>query len=169
MATCSLASASTVTRPCCISTRLKCLRGSNVSRVKSPCIVLRPRFASPSSVSVHNAYVHPGRCELFQTHAKIRFALRLKEIVEDSYLGFVIRAPLDFIRTCKRQLRKARFTIADTRKLRPDADLLAGDRRRLQSFIGNLVLHRLHHQIRLARVTAWCAAAAGDIAEAHAA
>src|SRR5262245_53476485 len=125
MATCSLASASTVTRPCCISTRLKCLRGSNVSRVKSPFMVLI--LYCPSSVAVNNAYVHPSRCELFQAHAQIRCALRLKEVVEDAHLGFVVCAALDFLRTCQRQLCKAWFTIAAARKLRPDAELLAGN------------------------------------------
>src|SRR5882762_924466 len=39
MLACSFQSASSWTRPCCISTRQKCFEASNVSREKSPLIV----------------------------------------------------------------------------------------------------------------------------------
>src|SRR5919112_3915869 len=80
---CSFQSASSWTRPCCMSTRVKCLRGSKVSREKSPFIVA-------SLGRKDDARVDSGGRELVEARAQVRLALRLEEVVVDAHLRLVV-------------------------------------------------------------------------------
>src|SRR3954470_6474238 len=68
-----------------MSTRVKCFKGSKVSREKSP-------FMMASLGRKDDARVHSCGRELVEARAQICLALRLGEVVVDGHLRLVVRA-----------------------------------------------------------------------------
>src|SRR5215510_3463683 len=123
MSACSLASASSVTRPCCSSTRLKWLATSNVMREKSPFIGSSP-FGDRSAFE-DDVDVHAGRCVLGEPGAQVGLALGLEQIMERAHLGFVIGAAHDLGRAAGAELGVGGLAVPHAAELRPDAQQLA--------------------------------------------
>src|SRR6267143_6695698 len=100
MADCSLASASTVTRPCCWRTLLKCLVRSNVYLLKSPFIGVVVSLVGccegkRRSGHENDTGVHAGGGVFVEARAQVGFPLRLKKVVERAHFRFIISAPCD--------------------------------------------------------------------------
>src|SRR6266566_2977207 len=181
MAACSFQSESSWTRPCCITTRTKCLAGLKVSLVRSAVIVPNrkpisvptlpppPAMVSTSSGCEDDAGVHRRRNVLFQASEQIRLSLRLVQIVEGAHLG----AAPDFVRGVEGQLAVSRRAIPHAIEVRLHPQPLAvakqnlihlADRSRRYS-----VSDRLVDEVWLALIAARRSRAGDDGAESHAA
>src|SRR5436190_1457086 len=124
MATRSFQSESTMTRPCCMKTRLY-WSGSTTNREKSP-------FTAPPRSLTHRDHgdVGPCRAELLQPGAKVGQPLRLVEVVERAHLGLVVGAADDLDGTRRGQLGVRGPAVARGRELRRHPQPLRGKRRR---------------------------------------
>src|SRR4051812_37053051 len=180
MAVCSFQSASSWTRPCCMSTRVKCFKGSKVSREKSP-------FMMASLSRKDDARVNSGGRELVEARAQVCLALRLEEVVIDAHLRLVVGPARNLSRARLGELAIGGRAVAHAVEVRPDAHLFA----RAQGFAPGPALgispriepgitRRLHlpveflqgrrdGEVWLAVVASRRAGAGREVAEAHAA
>src|SRR5579864_3200713 len=117
MAVCSLRSASSCGRPCCIRTRVKPFAASKLSRVKSPVM-------TPSSTGKDDPDLGSCRNMIKKAGAQIRRALRFEQIVEDAELGTVLGAARDLLGAIDRQPAIRRLAISGRGEARRDAKLL---------------------------------------------
>src|SRR5215217_5388395 len=74
----------------CMRTRVKCFKGSKVSREKSP-------FMMASLSRKDDARVHSCGRELVEARAQVCLALRLEEVVIDAHLRLVVGPAFNFV------------------------------------------------------------------------
>src|SRR5262249_30020945 len=118
IAICSFQSASSCGRPCCIRTRVKCLCGSKLSRLKSPDITV------PRSTGENDADIGTGWDVLGEPDAQSVRALRLAQIVEHAHFGLILRTAPDLVGANGRQPAVGRPAIACGDELWRDAQAL---------------------------------------------
>src|SRR5262249_49411967 len=90
----------------------------------------------------NDARVHSGGRVFIEPRAQICLALRLKQVMKNSHLGFVVRAAFDLLGAIVCQLAISRFAIATAVEPRTDAE-------GFDSFC-SIVLCGASNQVRLA-------------------
>src|SRR4051812_38146625 len=101
-----------------MSTRVKCFKGSKVSREKSP-------FMMASLSRKDDARVNSRGGKLVEARAQIRLALRLEEVVIDAHLRLVVGPALDFVGARLGELTVGGRAVAHAVEVRADAHLFA--------------------------------------------
>src|SRR5437016_12324303 len=118
MSICSLESASSCTRPCCMRRLLKCLRASKVLRLLS--LFMLRLLVGDLLGDVEDAGLQTEAQIFVEACAQMFLALRFVEIVESADRGFVVGAATDLARTERAQLTVARVIEARRDEARPN-------------------------------------------------
>src|ERR1043166_2206959 len=123
MSPCSFQSASTCTRPCCMSTRLKRLATRKGSRLKSLFTEVPPGVLSSG---VDNPRLQAEAEVFLDRRAQTGLALRFMDVVKCAHASLVVGAFADLRRARRAQLAVGRIAEAGGEELRPDERVFRG-------------------------------------------